>query len=272
MKLGLGSYAFRWSIGIKDLQPVRPMTAVEVLEIAHAHGLSVVQYADNLPLDRLTPAQQLALRERADSYGMALELGTQSFDAEELGRYIPIGERIGSGILRVALDAADAQIPVHELAAQIREILPDGKRSGLRFAIENHFNYPSPRMVELLEAVADRITRGLPGRGKFDLCRRVAHDDDPDAGALHDQPASEGLPDYPRSLWRRLPYPWHAAWRGPGGDRGNPRVSFSLPGRHELHSRALAAADGGHGGNPQAGARVARSDRCGRKAIDARCP
>ncbi|RVN74671.1 sugar phosphate isomerase/epimerase, partial [Sinorhizobium meliloti] len=80
MKLGLGSYAFRWSIGIKDLQPVRPMTAMEVLEIAHAHGLSVVQYADNLPLDRLTPAQQLALRERADSYGMALELGTQSFD------------------------------------------------------------------------------------------------------------------------------------------------------------------------------------------------
>lgn len=156
MKLGLGSYAFRWSIGIKDLQPVRPMTAMEVLEIAHAHGLSVVQYADNLPLDRLTPAQQLALRERADSYGMALELGTQSFDAEELGRYIPIGERIGSGILRVALDAADAQIPVHELAAQIREILPDGKRSGLRFAIENHFNYPSPRMVDLLEAVADR--------------------------------------------------------------------------------------------------------------------
>ncbi|MDX0319028.1 sugar phosphate isomerase/epimerase [Sinorhizobium meliloti] len=152
MKLGLGSYAFRWSIGIKDLQPVRPMTAMEVLEIAHAHGLSVVQYADNLPLDRLTPAQQLALRERADSYGMALELGTQSFDAEELGRYIPIGERIGSGILRVALDAADA---VHELAAQIREILPDGKRSGLRFAIENHFNYPSPRMVDLLEAVAD---------------------------------------------------------------------------------------------------------------------
>ncbi|RVN86815.1 sugar phosphate isomerase/epimerase, partial [Sinorhizobium meliloti] len=68
---------------------------------------------------------------------------------------IPIGERIGSGILRVALDAADAQIPVHELAAQIREILPDGKRSGLRFAIENHFNYPSPRMVDLLEAVAD---------------------------------------------------------------------------------------------------------------------
>ncbi|MDX3925975.1 MAG: TIM barrel protein [Shinella sp.] len=155
MKIGLGSYAFRWSIGIKDLQPERPMTAMDVLEIAHGHGLSVVQYADNLPLDRLTPREHLALKQRADSYGMALELGTQSFNAEELARYIPIGERIGSKILRVALDAEDALIPVRELAAQIRELLPDGKKAGLRFAIENHFNYPSPRMVELLDAVAD---------------------------------------------------------------------------------------------------------------------
>lgn len=155
MKLGLGSYAFRWSIGIKDLQPETPMTAMEVLEIAHSHGLKLVQYADNLPLDRLTADEHLALKTRADSYGMALELGTQSFDANELARYIPIGERIGSKILRVALDAEDALIPVPELAAQTRELLPDGKRAGLRFAIENHFNYPSTRMVELLDAVAD---------------------------------------------------------------------------------------------------------------------
>lgn len=155
MKLGLGSYAFRWSIGIKDLQPETPMTAMEVLDIAHQHGLELVQYADNLPLDTLSADEHVALRERADSYGMALELGTQCFDAEQLARYIPIGERIGSKILRVALDAEDAMVPVPELAAQIRELLPDGKRAGLRFAIENHFNYPSPRMVELLDEVAD---------------------------------------------------------------------------------------------------------------------
>ncbi|MCF3638775.1 sugar phosphate isomerase/epimerase [Rhizobium sp. TRM95111] len=155
MKLGLGSYAFRWSIGIRDLQPETPMTAMAVLEIAHDHGLALVQYADNLPLDRLTADEHRALKARADGYGMTLELGTQSFDAEELARYIPIGERIGARILRVALDADDALVPVPELAAQIRELLPDGKRAGLRFAIENHFNYPSPRIVDLLDTVAD---------------------------------------------------------------------------------------------------------------------
>lgn len=155
MKLGLGSYAFRWSIGIKDVQPATPMTAMEVLEIAHLHGLHVVQYADNLPLDRLTPHDHHALKARADDYGMALELGTQSFNAAELARYIPIGERIGARILRVALDAEDALIPVPELAAEIRDLLPDGRKAGLRFAIENHFNYPSLRMVQLLDTVAD---------------------------------------------------------------------------------------------------------------------
>lgn len=155
MKIGLGSYAFRWSIGIKDQQPAKPMTAMDVLEVAHRHGLALVQYADNLPLDTLTAEEHLALKARADSYGMALELGTQSFDAKELARYIPIGERIGSKILRVALDAEDALIPVSELAAQIRELLPDGKKAGLRFAIENHFNYPSSRMVALLDTVSD---------------------------------------------------------------------------------------------------------------------
>lgn len=155
MKLGLGSYAFRWNIGIKDQQPATPMTAMQVLDIAHGHGLAVVQYADNLPLDRLSADDHRALKARADAYGMTLELGTQGFNADELARYIPIGQRIGSTILRVALDAEDARIPVPDLAAQLRELLPDGKAAGLRFAIENHFNYPSPRMVELLDAVSD---------------------------------------------------------------------------------------------------------------------
>ncbi len=155
MKLGLGSYAFRWAIGIGDRRPETPMQAMELIEIARRHGLAVVQYADNLPLDCLDHAEHLALRAQAETCGIALELGTQSFNAGELARYIPIGERIGARILRVALDAEDARIPVPELAARLREILPDGRRAGLRLAIENHFNYPSPRMVSLLDTVAD---------------------------------------------------------------------------------------------------------------------
>lgn len=155
MKLGLGSYAFRWSIGIKDQRPDRPMTAFEVLDAAHGYGLAVVQYADNMPLDRLSEADHHRLAEAAAAKGIALELGTQSFDADEVSRYVEIGRRLDARILRVALDAEDARVAVPDLAEELRPLLDRARAAGMRIAIENHFNYPSPRMVDLLGTVGD---------------------------------------------------------------------------------------------------------------------
>ena len=155
MKLGLGSYAYRWSIGIGDQVPEVPLTPFDLLDRAEALGLQVVQYADNMPLDRLDEAGQHRLRETARAKGLALELGTQSFDAAEVSRYLVIAERLQAKIMRVALDAADAKVPVAELCEQLRPLLARARDAGIRIAIENHFNYPSPRMVELLDAVDD---------------------------------------------------------------------------------------------------------------------
>ncbi|PLW76567.1 sugar phosphate isomerase/epimerase family protein [Cohaesibacter celericrescens] len=155
MKLGLGSYAFRWSIGIKDRIPVKPMTAFDVLDEADNYGLGVVQYADNMPLDQLSESEHYRLFEQAQEKGIALELGTQSFHAEEIDRYLIIGKRLNTKILRVALDAADALVPVADLVEQMRPLLETARQANIRIAIENHFNFPSPRMVELLEAVND---------------------------------------------------------------------------------------------------------------------
>jgi sugar phosphate isomerase/epimerase len=155
VKLGLGSYAYRWSIGIKDRVPSVPMTALQVLDAAHGLGLGVVQYADNMPLDRLRVAELDALADEARAKDIALELGTQSFDAEEVARYIAIGRQLDARILRVALDAADALVPVPDLAEQLRPLLERAAAADMRIAIENHFNYPSSRMVDLLDRIDD---------------------------------------------------------------------------------------------------------------------
>lgn len=155
MKLGLGSYAYRWSIGIKDQIPSKPLTAFDLLDRAAALGLEVVQYADNMPLDRLSAEDHYRLHESAQAKGIAVELGTQCFDAEEVDRYIEIGTRLQAKILRVALDEADGHIPVAALAEQLRPRVDRARAAGMKIAIENHFNYPSPRMVELLDAVKD---------------------------------------------------------------------------------------------------------------------
>lgn len=155
MKLGLGSYTYRWSIGIKDQVPAQPMTAFDILDRAHALGLEVMQYADNMPLDRYSAEDHNRLYEIATERGMALELGIQSFDPDELDRYLVIGQRLHAKILRVALDAADSAIAVSDLADQLRPRVQKARDAGMKIAIENHFNYPSPRMVALLETVAD---------------------------------------------------------------------------------------------------------------------
>lgn len=155
MRLGLGSYAYRWNIGIKDQVPANPMTPFDVLEAAEKMGLDLIQYADNMPLELLSEADLQKLADLAKEKGITLEVGTQCFNAEQVARYIEICKVISSKILRVALDAADAEIPVPELAEQLRPLVEDAKAAGIRIAIENHFNYPSPRMVELLKTVND---------------------------------------------------------------------------------------------------------------------
>lgn len=195
MKLGLGSYAYRWAIGIKDRVPAQPMTAFDVLDRAHGYGLQVVQYADNMPLDRLTEADHHKLYEIATERGIALELGTQSFNADEVSRYLTIGQRLHAKIMRVALDAEDAQVPVPALAEQLKPLLDKAEAAGMRIAIENHFNYPSPRMVDLLDTVSSPVLGVC-----LDVANSICAGEWPEETirmlALCDQPAPQGLRDY----------------------------------------------------------------------------
>lgn len=155
MKLGLGTYCFRWSIGHKGRVPDQPMTAMDVLGFAIAEGCEVLQYADNLPLDRLSDGELDAIAVHARDAGIELEVGIQSFNAQQVKQYIDIAERLDAHILRVALDEEDAIKPVARLADEFVALLPRAKAANVRIAIENHFNYPSRQMVELLNIVDD---------------------------------------------------------------------------------------------------------------------
>ncbi|WP_298812810.1 sugar phosphate isomerase/epimerase [uncultured Roseibium sp.] len=155
MRLGLGTYAFRWSIGHKDQVPDVPMSALDVLEVAIGHGLSVVQFADNLPLHKLSNTELGALVSRARVAGVTLELGTQSFDVDQVRNYLEIGEKIGAPILRVALDGPDNEKPLEALAAEFVSLLPLARAKRIKIAVENHFDFPSDRLVALLRRIDD---------------------------------------------------------------------------------------------------------------------
>lgn len=153
--LGLGSYTFRWSVGHNGVVPDKPMTHADMLDVAATHGLGLVQFADNIPLHPLSNTDLDALAAKARKHGVVLEIGTQSFDLAQMRRYIEIAQRLDAGILRVALDAADAEIPINDLAAGFQRLVPLAQAAGTRIAVENHFNYPAKRLAALMLEIND---------------------------------------------------------------------------------------------------------------------
>ncbi|MEJ6394633.1 TIM barrel protein [Gymnodinialimonas sp. 2305UL16-5] len=131
------------------------MQPEDLLDVAAFHRLGVVQYADNMPLAGLSGAELSALKTKAHGLGIKIELGKQSFIASELARYIDIAVGLDAKILRVALDGPDAAKPVDRLAVEFRPLVALANAAGLRIAIENHFNYPSLQLVDLLRAIDD---------------------------------------------------------------------------------------------------------------------
>ena len=75
MKLGLGSYSYRWSIGHKDRVPQRPLSCLELLEITSKLGLGVLQIADNMPIHTLATETLNDLSKSTNNLGINLEIG-----------------------------------------------------------------------------------------------------------------------------------------------------------------------------------------------------
>ncbi len=66
MKSGIGSWCYAWAIGRPGHPPKQPMGAIDLLHKAAELGVSVVQVADNLPLDQLPSAELDAFGQRAN--------------------------------------------------------------------------------------------------------------------------------------------------------------------------------------------------------------
>ena len=154
MRLGLGSYAYRWSIGIGDRIPLRPLTPADLARRAHRHGLSVVQIADNLPLDRQSDMALDELKVAARQVGVAIELGFSGLTSGRIHTYLDLAERLDARLIRASPDAADSHRAPEAIADEIIGVEPRLESSGVKLAIENHFHLPSPMLRRIVEAVS----------------------------------------------------------------------------------------------------------------------
>lgn len=160
MKIGLGSYAYRWSIGIRDQQPPQPLTPLDLLLKAAELGVEVVQYADNMPLHLVSSAEIHELALESSRLDIDIELGAQGLNGDLLATYSDLADALDAKLIRLSLDAEDATKPLEQVERELRRVLARCHEQGISLAIENHFHFPSPKLVTILERV-DQPSLGI---------------------------------------------------------------------------------------------------------------
>lgn len=150
MKLGIGTYTYAWSIGAPNYEPEKPLGALDLLDIATALGVGIVQYGPNLALDHLPQTEQRQVIDCARKRGIALEIGTRGTDWVYLATQVELAREVGSPTLRWSVDdGASASVEIREVEECIQRLLPGLAEAGVRLALENS-RIHSEIMAEML--------------------------------------------------------------------------------------------------------------------------
>lgn len=157
MKIGIGSYAFRWAIGTQNSVPPNPLTPLDLLEKAADLGAEVVQICDNLPLDGLPDSVLTGIAARAAQLNLILELGVKGSRPERLRRNLAVAERLGARLLRVVLTDAGWKPPFDEYVSIFTSLLPDLHAKDVTLAIENHFCLSPADLARLVKIIDDPL-------------------------------------------------------------------------------------------------------------------
>jgi sugar phosphate isomerase/epimerase len=153
--LGIGSYAFRWHVGIRDRIPDQPISPAEILTHAAQLGVRLVQFADNLPLHTRSLGEIEALAGQSKQLGIALELGMTGCGEDRVREYLELARRLDVSLLRIAPTAEESAGTDDEIARLFDRLIPESRRASVVLAVENHFHLPSPRLVDIVEKVSD---------------------------------------------------------------------------------------------------------------------
>jgi sugar phosphate isomerase/epimerase len=138
MKLGIGTYTYAWSIGAPGYQPERPLNALDLLGLASALGVRVVQYGPNLPIDELPQDELQQLMRRARARDIEIEIGTRGIDPEYLARQIELAKQVRSATLRWSVDdGSPVEVPIDTVEDCMRRVLPHLERAQVRLAMDN---------------------------------------------------------------------------------------------------------------------------------------
>ncbi len=156
--LAIGSYTFPWAVGVDGFVPERKMTAFDLIDLAVAFKVPVVQLGDNIPMHLFSEGELRNLKQRADQASVMLELGTRGLTKDTIIHYTAIASTLNSSFLRIVIDEAGYEPGVSEVIFTINELLPVLRDRNIMLAIENHDRFSVEDLVKIIsETDADQV-------------------------------------------------------------------------------------------------------------------
>lgn len=151
IKTGISSYAFTWAVGVPGHQPEKPLSPMELIDLAVELGVENLQIADNLPMHIHSQDTLQQIKKYADKNHIQIEIGTKRLTDENLGHYLDIAAFFESPFLRIIIDDAGYQ-PNHVQITQIlKNQLPRFEKYNVILAIENHDRFTALELVHIME-------------------------------------------------------------------------------------------------------------------------
>lgn len=156
MRIGIATFARTWEIGVPGFPlPARQLGPWDMVMQASDAGLPLVQFGDNLPLDRITDLEGFV--RFADEHGIALEAGTRGCGVDNLRRYLALARKVRSPFVRVVIDSAGDEPDLVEVARRFAEVREEYVRAGVTLAVENHDRFRVEELVDLIGRCGDWV-------------------------------------------------------------------------------------------------------------------
>lgn len=182
MKLGISSYTYTWNVGVPGFEPASPWREQELVGQALSLGVTLLQIADNLPLESFSKDRLNDLKALAVSRGVSIEVGAREMIPERLDTYLEIADLLESPILRFVIDGAHFRPDLNKVVRIIRRAVPALEQAGITLALENHDRLKSAEFKKIIEECAservgiclDSVNSLGAGEGIESVTRRLA--------------------------------------------------------------------------------------------------
>ena len=157
MQLGLSSYTYTWAIGVPGSMPEKPMEVYDLIDKALSFNLSLVQIADNLPLEKLPLSELQSLRQYASGKGVSIEVGGRGLTARHTMKCLETAVALGSPILRMVIDDQDFKPDLQSIISTINDFVPELKSKKIKLAIENHDRLKAREFERIINSVGSSM-------------------------------------------------------------------------------------------------------------------